>query len=706
MGYGVIFSMEAEINVRNFFTLCLRCLIVTPCFVSLSGCGGGMDQNDMRRQAIRRTRDDDDPQPTSAVAQNAVPSEQPGELGSADPTVRTPATTDKASPVVPVTSTARNVDENSGGNVASQISAEEYVPPAIPTAPLSAVEQREWTLKNFERIGEAWNAYVADKSYLPNPIFGDSNQPLLSWRVELLPYLGLSHLHAEFRLNEAWSSPHNKKLLSKIPPVFQSPARFDSRTNYLAITGRSTLFNGTKKTLPMRVEDGVENTLAIVEVDDELALPWTQPNDLPAGTVASSSNQSLGNLHKNGFFAIWGDGHATWIGAKPNERHLISASTVDSGDGFLASQIALDIRSGLSLPTVALAETADATTITNSVPRLETPLSAPASEPLRPTRQDALASSRKSSSTTDAAYLSARQPIPSSADLRVARELVRELFQQDYTQAQTPAARTQIARTMLNRLPEVSADVAEQYALLDVARQIALQGGDVRAALDATDQIVLRFETKETLLLETFESLGRMVEEQGKQQELVTEATDVYTELVAEQKYALAERLSQLALSVANKLKRKELVDEFAHRKRWAAEARTLFQAAEEGLATLEQTPDDPRANGAVGAYLCLVKQDWSNGLVILAHGHQRSLKKLAEFEQGNLADPQRQLELADLWWQEAERASPAFASTMRARAAHWYQHALPGLPAGLVRIRVERRIAEIEKQLAHPEPS
>src|SRR5207253_9743746 len=43
---------------------------------------------------------------------------------------------------------------------------------------------------------------------------------LLSWRVALLPFLEQDALFREFKLNEPWDSPHNKKLLAKMPKVY------------------------------------------------------------------------------------------------------------------------------------------------------------------------------------------------------------------------------------------------------------------------------------------------------------------------------------------------------------------------------------------------------------------------------------------------------------------------------------------------------
>jgi RNA polymerase sigma factor (sigma-70 family) len=84
---------------------------------------------------------------------------------------------------------------------------------------------------NLKRIGLALvNYQAAEGRFPPAAIAGKDGKPLLSWRVAILPYLadydGLTRedLHKAFRLDEPWDSPHNKKLLERMPAVFASPA--------------------------------------------------------------------------------------------------------------------------------------------------------------------------------------------------------------------------------------------------------------------------------------------------------------------------------------------------------------------------------------------------------------------------------------------------------------------------------------------------
>ncbi|MEO8496856.1 MAG: hypothetical protein ABI614_17435, partial [Planctomycetota bacterium] len=251
-------------------------------------------------------------------------------------------------------------------------------------------------------------------------------------------------------------------------------------------------------------------------------------------------------------------------------------------------------------------------------------------------------------------------------------------------------------RDMLNRLSDLGGDLAGQYALLEIVKQVSIQAGSVEVALEATDQMNARFELDGDVLLDTLEKLTRTATDRREQDRLLEEVDDVFNDLVVAEQYEAAERLSQLAASVASKAKADENVDKFSMRRNWASAAKELHKAAATGLATLEDNPEDPRANADVGKFLCLIKGDWQNGLVILANGNDRSLKRLAQLEIGDVSESTQKLELAELWWREAASSAPALQATLQTRAKHWYQQALPGLPAGLVRIRVERRIEEI----------
>jgi hypothetical protein len=397
---------------------------------------------------------------------------------------------------------------------------------------------------------------------------------------------------------------------------------------------------------------------------------------------------------------VWSDGKASWIDGSVDPKLFAKACTIDSGDGFHSSQIAGELSAGIATPSKPSGEEPQNEMIA-AVSEDKAVDSVPATGATRRPSLNDVHSSLKAANEAKAQSSFKKEPTPSASDLKVARDLLRELYQADYAAATTVPERLQLTKKMLSRLPDLGGDVAGQYALLEIVQQIALQLGSVEVALDATDQLMMRFELKDDLLIDAFEKLARTAKDRRAQGQILDEVEAMFDDLVQADQFAEAERLSQLAVATANKVGGEEAVEKFTARRSWASEAKALHKSLKESLAILEKNPEDPRANGDVGRFLCLIKGDWDNGLVILANGNDRSLKRLAKMELEDPHDAMRQLELADLWWQEAESELPAFKATLQSRAKYWYERSLSGLPAGLVRIRVERRIEEIDKQSA-----
>jgi len=78
---------------------------------------------------------------------------------------------------------------------------------------------------NLKKLALAMHNYAdTHEGHLPlAATVGQNGKALLSWRVELLPYLGEGELYQQFKHDEPWDSPHNRKLLSKMPAVYAPP---------------------------------------------------------------------------------------------------------------------------------------------------------------------------------------------------------------------------------------------------------------------------------------------------------------------------------------------------------------------------------------------------------------------------------------------------------------------------------------------------
>ncbi len=141
------------------------------------------------------------------------------------------------------------------------------------------------SLNNLKQIGLAMHNFHDVQNRFPaQAIFGKEGKPLLSWRVAILPFVNEAPLYNEFHLDEPWDSEHNKKLVDRIPLVYQTldaKAKKAGKTTYLAPVGKDLMFTGDKDGVGIaQVTDGTSTTILIVQADEEHAVPWTKPQDL------------------------------------------------------------------------------------------------------------------------------------------------------------------------------------------------------------------------------------------------------------------------------------------------------------------------------------------------------------------------------------------------------------------------------------------
>ena len=188
--------------------------------------------------------------------------------------------------------------------------------------------------------------------------FSANGDPLLSWRVEILPLLGFSNLYNQFNHDEPWDSPHNLSLVNEMPEIFASPnIPTVGMTPFQAVGGSGTLFRTSGEPVSLSdISDGTSNTIAFVEANADRAVVWTQPSDLRLNTF-----NPFGGVGENGtetFHAITVSGQVLEIEPgsaqsgfanllQVNDGNIVDISEFDSEPSFDAEEGLRDV--GLAL---------------------------------------------------------------------------------------------------------------------------------------------------------------------------------------------------------------------------------------------------------------------------------------------------------------------------------------------------------------------
>jgi hypothetical protein len=160
---------------------------------------------------------------------------------------------------------------------------------------------------------------------------GGTGRALLSWRVSLLPYLDEQELYRQFKLDEPWDGPHNKKLLARMPKVYAPPGATTQQpytTFYQVFVGPHAAFEKHRAMRIPDISDGTSNTLLIVEAGSPV--PWTKPEDLHFDP--DEPLPELGGLFPDVINVAFADGSASALRKDADPDVLRAAITRDGGE--------------------------------------------------------------------------------------------------------------------------------------------------------------------------------------------------------------------------------------------------------------------------------------------------------------------------------------------------------------------------------------
>jgi hypothetical protein len=177
----------------------------------------------------------------------------------------------------------------------------------------------------------------AHKHFPPASTPASANEPPMSWRVALLPFLLLGDLQiplSKYERHEPWNGPHNSALHNVEVWNYHCRADLDPKTNtsYVTVTGPETAFPGTKALAASDMRGRAASTILIVETTAS-GIHWMEPKDLPIqealrgigahpGPSISSRHFEDGGSSTNGAWVGFADGSAKFLSASTDPKVL------------------------------------------------------------------------------------------------------------------------------------------------------------------------------------------------------------------------------------------------------------------------------------------------------------------------------------------------------------------------------------------------
>jgi hypothetical protein len=206
-------------------------------------------------------------------------------------------------------------------------------PLAQPTIPDS---MRSMTFDHARHTAHALHNYQDAYKHLPADIRNEANEPILSWRVSLLPFVEQPTLYRSFNLKQAWDGPDNRLLLEKNPSFYMSmysEVHEREQTPWQGFVGPGTALETDGRKLSLREDfpDGMANTILIVEANQ--LVPWSKPADILYGPnvplpslgrtyYKKAPRPFPGGIPDPGFHVIMADGSVRFLSRDVSEDVL------------------------------------------------------------------------------------------------------------------------------------------------------------------------------------------------------------------------------------------------------------------------------------------------------------------------------------------------------------------------------------------------
>jgi len=185
-------------------------------------------------------------------------------------------------------------------------------------------------------VHNALHKYVKEYGQYPSDIINSEGQPVLSWRVELLPFLGLEDYKNEFDLQQPWDADRNKRLSHGFFEYKSSRLESEEAVaHYLAPDGEflsdglHTVLSNGQFCRPEEITDDPASTILLIEVATDQGVNWTQPKDFQVDPL----NPKAGlDFEGDGVMVCLVNGKTRRLPAEITDEELLGLFTINGGE--------------------------------------------------------------------------------------------------------------------------------------------------------------------------------------------------------------------------------------------------------------------------------------------------------------------------------------------------------------------------------------
>ena len=289
---------------------------------------------------------------------------------------------------------------------------------------------------------------------------------------------------------------------------------------------------------------------------------------------------------------------------------------------------------------------------------------------------------------------------PDEQQQRAMREKVLDIFKDKVKAAKSGTSDDwlALAKELDDEGDKTKDDPVARYVLWKLAVDSASKGGDLARSIDIVDKIQGQYEIdgdemKADILTTASARAGTSPRSCRGMADTAMRLADA---AVAADNLELASRHAELAAGRRGGVKDPQYNRDVISREQEIEHLKTRFAAVEKARETLKDDPDNADANAVVGAWFCLGKGDWNQGLPYLAKCSREDYADLAKRELAKPSAAKEKVALADAWWALAAKDRSDTKVKLQGRAVYWYKQAVEGL-SGLEKRRVENQIAAAE---------